>query len=112
MLIGLVLNNEFHQIMINEKPIEFFENLRPQVARLPMKLNFSDEDNGTIVIVHDNINGEGTEPNIKERSEKLSQSLINQLVDHSSYPAAMPFIDGKLGGSVNYRGNEIGIENP
>ncbi|MGW8444253.1 hypothetical protein ACWGXJ_25410 [Paenibacillus sp. S33] len=103
MYFGLVFKGEFHQIIINEKFIEFYENLRPQVARLPLKLNFTDDDEGKLVIVSVDVDGGGTKPSIKERSAKLSEPLIEQLIKHGSYPASMPFIEGKVGGSVNYR---------
>lgn len=103
MYFGLVFKGEFHQFIINEKFIEFYENLRPQVARLPLKLNFTDDDEGKLVIVSVDVDGGGTKPSIKERSAKLSEPLIEKLIKYGSYPASMPFIEGKVGGSVNYR---------
>ncbi|MNW54273.1 hypothetical protein D3C74_318670 [compost metagenome] len=104
MYIGLVYNSEFHQIIINHTSIEFYENLKPQVARAPLKLTFSKEQEGRLVLVKEEVNPNGTSPMIKEESVKLSEHLITQLLKNTNdEPISNQFVEGSIGGSVNYR---------
>ncbi|APB70036.1 hypothetical protein PPYC1_06545 [Paenibacillus polymyxa] len=100
----MAYNGGSHQIIINHTSIEFYENLKPYVAREPLKLTFSEEQEGKLIIVKEEVNPNGTRPTVKEKSVKLSEHLITQLLRTTSdVPISNQFVEGKVGGSVNYR---------
>lgn len=99
---GLIAKGKFHQIIINEKPLEFFENLRPMIAREPMQLLFRDSDEGSFVFVKEEVSGDGTKPIVYERFGKLPEKLINTLINQGDYSLPLNFSTGKIGGSVNW----------
>lgn len=98
--IGIVHEGHFYEILINKEPITFKEDIYPWVARDPMPLTFSNEDEKKLILVSYKATGEGHEPSISEKSNQLPENAIELLLKHSvnNNSSFLPVI---VGGSVN-----------
>lgn len=105
MYFGLVHQGQFHQLVINNESLEFYENLKPRISRQPLQLKFSDEDEGMLVLVKDEITGEGSKPKVSERWVKLKEQEISHLLAPDS-SISSEFVLGRVGGSVNWSDNQ------
>jgi len=100
--IGIIREGHFYEILINKEPITFKENIYPQVARSPIALTFSNEDEKKLVVVSYNATGEGEEPSISENSNQLPENAIELLIKHS-VKHDTTFLPSTVGGSVNLK---------
>ncbi|WP_061859947.1 hypothetical protein [Priestia megaterium] len=98
--IGIIHKGNFYEILINKEPITFKEDIYPQVARDPMSLTFSDEDEKKLIVVSYNATGEGHKPSISEKSNQLPENAIESLFKHSVNNNSS-FSPSTVGGSVN-----------
>ncbi|MEH7284887.1 hypothetical protein [Priestia megaterium] len=98
--IGIIHEGHFYEILINKEPITFKEDIYPQVARDPMSLTFSDEDEKKLIMVSYKATGEGHEPSISEKSNQLPENAIELLLKYSVNNNGS-FSPSIVGGSVN-----------
>ena len=102
--IGIIHDGNFYEILINKEPITFKEDIYPYVAREPLPLTFSDEDEKKLVVVSYKAQGDGHEPLIIEKSNQLPENAIELLLKHNVNNNT-PFLPSIVGGSVNLRPN-------
>lgn len=100
--IGIIHEGHFYEILINKEPVIFKEDISPKVAREPMSLTFSNEDEKKLVVVSYNATGNGHEPSISEKSNQFPDNAIELLLKHSTNNKT-PFSPSPVGGSVNLR---------
>ncbi|MGA6840636.1 hypothetical protein [Priestia megaterium] len=98
--IGIIHEGQFYEILINKEPITFKEDIYPQVARDPMALTFSNEDEKKLVMVSYKATGNGHEPLISEKSNQLPDNAIELLFEHTVNNNSS-FSSSPVGGSVN-----------
>ncbi|PFJ40216.1 hypothetical protein COJ00_27185 [Priestia megaterium] len=98
--IGIIHEGHFYEILINKEPITFKEDIYPQVARDPMPLTFSDEDEKKLILVSYKATGEGHEPSIRDKSNQLPENSIEMLLKNS-VDSSSSFSPSIVGGSVN-----------
>ncbi|MGM1022669.1 MAG: hypothetical protein ACQEXV_19660 [Bacillota bacterium] len=99
MVFGFVNEGEFYEILVNINPITFKENLKPQIARLPLPLQFGNDDEQNFVLISYEKTGSGEAPEILERSGKIPEHAIAMLL--KGREGATSF-SSSVGGSVNY----------
>jgi hypothetical protein len=102
--IGIIHEGQFYEILINKEPITFKEDIYPEVAREPMTLSYSNEDEKKLVVVSYNVAGNGHEPSIIEKSNQLPDNAIELLLKHRVNNNS-PFSPSIVGGSVNLKHN-------
>ncbi|MCY8103432.1 hypothetical protein [Bacillus mojavensis] len=100
--LGFIHNNEFYEIVVNKNPSKFLENLYAKVARLPLALDYSENEDQNIVIISYEKNSNGVKPVIKNKSGTLPKETIEILLEHSKENPGS-FLPSSIGGSVNYR---------
>jgi len=100
--IGIIHEGHFYEILINKEPITFKEDIYLNVARSPLPLTFSNEDEKKLVVVSYNVTGNGHEPSISEKSNQVPENAIELLIKHSVNNET-PFSPSTIGGSVNLR---------
>ncbi|MFH0347130.1 hypothetical protein ACHADS_11345 [Bacillus vallismortis] len=100
---GFIHNNEFYEILINKNPTKFLENLYARVPRLPLTLNYSENEDQNIVLISYEKTSDGNEPVIKNTSGKLPKEAIELFLEHSKDKLPGSFLSSSIGGSVNYR---------
>jgi hypothetical protein len=98
--IGLIHEGHFYEVLINKEPTIFKEDLYPQVARLPMELNWPKEDEKKLVVVSYNSTGEGHQPFISKRSNQLPEDGVKMLLEQR-IESSNCFSPSPVGGSVN-----------
>ncbi|MFD6440906.1 hypothetical protein ACFWDG_14050 [Peribacillus sp. NPDC060186] len=102
--LGIILDGNFHEILINKEPITFKEDIYLNIAREPLLLTFSNENEKKLVVVSYKDQGDGHEPLISEKSNQLPENAIELLLKHSVNNKT-PFSPSTVGGSVNLRPN-------
>ncbi|MED0963289.1 hypothetical protein [Bacillus paramycoides] len=49
--IGIIHKNQFYQLILHKKPTSFKENIRQMEARLPLSLNFTEDEEGRVILI-------------------------------------------------------------
>lgn len=96
--IGFIHNNQFYQLILHKNPTTFKENIRPMEPRLPLPLNFTENEEGRIVL----ISWDKNEPRVGKASEVLPNEVIELLLKNSMEQSCS-FLPSIVGGSVNVR---------
>ncbi|MGN4457461.1 hypothetical protein [Bacillus cereus group sp. MYBK57-1] len=97
--IGLIHNQQFYQIILHKNPTTFKENIKQQVSRTPRPLSFSNENEGKVVVISWDVNGEGNKPFIEKNTEQLPTEVIDLLLKESM-ESPCTFLPATLGGST------------
>ncbi|MEK3823868.1 MULTISPECIES: hypothetical protein [Paenibacillus] len=68
MVFGFVNEGKFYEILVSSDPLTFKENIRQQIARLPLQLQFGNDDEQNFVLISYKKTETGESPEIVERS--------------------------------------------
>lgn len=96
--IGIIHKNQFYQLILNKTPTSFKENIRKMEARLPRSLNFTEDEEGRVIL----ISWDENSPAVGKTSEVLPTEIIDQLLQ-KSMEQPCSFLPSTVGGSVNER---------
>ncbi|MEH7754766.1 hypothetical protein V7457_27255 [Bacillus toyonensis] len=96
--IGFIHKNQFYQLILHKNPTTFKENIRPMEGRLPLPLNFTENEEGRIIL----ISWDENKPRVGKESEVLPKEVVELLLKNSMEQSCS-FLPSIVGGSVNVR---------